>query len=61
MAPDRSGERTPLACRFRRPAENSFYKLFPVAEKGRLGNEGLGGPPKLARGPRALPMLIRGV
>ena len=49
-------ERTPLACRFRRPAENFVPPSSRPSGEGRLGNDGLGGPPKPARGPRALPV-----
>ena len=51
------GERTPLACCFRRPAENLVPLTFPADGLVRPGNDGLGGPPKPARGPRALPFL----
>ncbi len=52
----RHGERTPLACGFRRLAENL---VRPTCSRGKgtiNGDEGLGGPPKPARGPRALPI-----
>ena len=55
----RSGERTPLACSFRRPAENFVPLTFSGGGLVRPGNDGLGGPPKPARGPRALPDWFR--
>ncbi len=58
-AAQRRGERTPLACRFRRLAENLVPLTFWRGEKKwELGHDGWGGPPKPARGPRALPILI---
>ncbi len=55
-----AGERAPLACSFRRPAENFVPLTSRPKGEGRLGNEGLGGPPKPARQRRALPCRGRG-
>ena len=49
-----SGERVPLACRFRRLAEN-LVPHFSFWEERKLEKRESGGPPNSARGPRALP------
>jgi thiol:disulfide interchange protein len=53
----RDGERRPPACRIWRPAKSIVQALF-LSSRQRVGNgpdEVFGGPPKTARGPRALP------
>ncbi len=53
----KDGERTPLACGFRRRAENFVPQTFWLANLWRKWcEEDSGGPPESARGPRALPV-----
>jgi len=53
------GERTPLACGFWRLAENLVPQTFSRQNRTKNVREGLGEPPKPARGPCALPFLFR--